>query len=128
MQTYTMKLYHHEALGLGEVVVAAAGAAAGAAGDVLVIAGMAGMAGMAGTAEASGVDFSKCICKALSVDFDLNKAYVDFLSSSVDLDFLKSARRSRSLGSLRLPVDFLKERRTLNHVNSRFLFALPAFE
>jgi hypothetical protein len=125
MQTYTIKLYHHEALGLGEVVVAAADAAAGTAGDVLVIAGM---AGMAGTAEASGVVFSKCICNALSVDFDLNKAYVDFLSSSVDLDFLKSARRSRSFGSLRLPVDFLKERRTLNHVNSRFLFALPAFE
>lgn len=63
-----------------------------------------------------------------SIDFDLNSAYVDFLSSSVDLDFLKFARSAAlvAVGDFfKSPVDFLKLRRTRNHEKSRVLFIFP---
>lgn len=81
-----------------------------------------------GGSEESPFAFSKLSCRPLSVDFDLNSAYVDFLNSSVDLDFLKLARSAAEVvvaGFLKSPVDFLKERRTRNHEKSRVLFILP---
>lgn len=80
---------------------------------------------VAGTGSAAFSTFSKF--NPFSIDFDLNSAYVDFLSSSVDLDFLKFARSAALVavgGFFKSPVDFLKLRRTRNHEKSRVLFIL----
>lgn len=80
---------------------------------------------VAGAGSAAFSTFSKL--NPFSIDFDLNSAYVDFLSSSVDLDFLKFARSAALVvgAFFKSPVDFLKLRRTRNHEKSRVLFILP---